>query len=113
LMTLIETWTMSRKAQDCEDIVMKAGVPCSRYATVAELVTDKDLEARNTFAEVSDGSGSFLIPRQPFRLSNSVVEVSRHVADVGEQGESILKQFLGLSDEDVEDFKRAGAIGLK
>ena len=113
LMTLIETWTMSRKAQDCEDILMKAGVPCSRYATVAELVVDKDLEARNTFAEVSDGSGSFLIPRQPFRLSNSAVEVSRHVADVGEQGEAILKKFLGLSDEDVESFKRAGAIGLK
>ena len=38
LMEQIEEWTIGRGARACEDVLMKAGVPCSRYASVAELV---------------------------------------------------------------------------
>jgi crotonobetainyl-CoA:carnitine CoA-transferase CaiB-like acyl-CoA transferase len=111
LMAQIEDWTIDRTARSCEDILMKAGVPCSRYATVAELLTDRELEARATFAEVEDGSGTFIVPRQPFRFSNSDVAVPRHVSDVGADSDGVLGQMLGLSPAEIDDLKAAGVVG--
>jgi CoA:oxalate CoA-transferase len=111
LMTLIEEWTVARTAQACEDILMKAGVPCSRYASVAELLKDPELKAQGTFAEVSDGSGTFNVPRQPFRLSNSAVEVRRSVSDVGADCDAILDNVLGLSSDAIGDLKASGVVG--
>ena len=110
-MTLIEEWTVARTAQACEDILMKAGVPCSRYASVAELLKDPELKAQGTFAEVSDGSGTFSVPRQPFRLSNSAVEVRRSVSDVGADCDAILDNVLGLSSDAIGDLKASGVVG--
>jgi CoA:oxalate CoA-transferase len=111
LMTLIEEWTVARTAQACEDILMKAGVPCSRYASVAELLKDPELKAQGTFAEVSDGSGTFSVPRQPFRLSNSAVEVRRSISDVGADCDAILDNVLGLSSDAIGDLKASGVVG--
>jgi CoA:oxalate CoA-transferase len=111
LMTLIEEWTVARTAQACEDILMKTGVPCSRYASVAELLKDPELKAQGTFAEVSDGSGTFNVPRQPFRLSNSAVEVRRSVSDVGADCDAILDNVLGLSSDAIGDLKASGVVG--
>jgi crotonobetainyl-CoA:carnitine CoA-transferase CaiB-like acyl-CoA transferase len=85
-------------------------VPCSRYTTVAELLNDRELQARETFVEVEDGSGTFIVPRQPFRFSNSAVTVSRHVSDVSADCEAILSHILGLSPEAINDLKTAQVI---
>jgi crotonobetainyl-CoA:carnitine CoA-transferase CaiB-like acyl-CoA transferase len=110
LMTEIEEWTQTQTARECEETLMRAGVPCSRYTTVAELLNDRELRARETFVEVEDGSGTFIIPRQPFRFSNSAVTVSPHVSDVSADCEAILSQVLGLSPEAINDLKAARVI---
>jgi crotonobetainyl-CoA:carnitine CoA-transferase CaiB-like acyl-CoA transferase len=110
LMTEIEEWTQTKTARECEDILMHAGVPCSRYTTVAELLNDPELQTRQTFVEVEDGSGTFVVPRQPFRFSNSAVTVSRHVSDVGADSDAILSQMLGLSPEAIDALKTAHVI---
>jgi CoA:oxalate CoA-transferase len=110
LMTEIETWTISRSAQSCEDILMRAGVPCSRYASVAELLQDPDLKAQGTFVEVEDGSGSFVVPRQPFRLSNSSVAVAGKVSDLGADSDAVLGELLELPREAIAELKSAGVV---
>jgi CoA:oxalate CoA-transferase len=109
-MTEIEAWTSRRSAQSCEDILMRAGVPCSRYASVAELLQDPDLKAQGTFVEVKDGSGSFVVPRQPFRLSNSAVAVAGRVSDLGADSDAILGDLLGLSEQAITELKSARIV---
>jgi CoA:oxalate CoA-transferase len=110
LMNEIEVWTIGRSAQSCEDILMRAGVPCSRYASVAELLQDPDLTAQGTFVEVEDGSGSFMVPRQPFRLSNSSVAVANKVSDLGADSDAVLGELLGFSKEAIAELKLAGVV---
>jgi crotonobetainyl-CoA:carnitine CoA-transferase CaiB-like acyl-CoA transferase len=110
LMTEIEAWTSHRSALSCEEILMRAGVPCSRYASVAELLQDRDLKAQGTFVEVEDGSGSFVVPRQPFRLSNSSVAVGGRVSDLGADSDAILGEMLGLSKQAITELKSAGIV---
>lgn len=101
LLNLIEGWTAERMGQDCEEILMAAGVPCSRYKTVGDLFADPEMHERGTFAEVEDGSGVFSVPVQPFRFSTSSVAPQPHVSDVGEDTEVILRDILGMSAEDI------------
>lgn len=101
LLTLIEEWTVERPGQECENILMHAGVPCSRYKTVEDLFADPEMHARGTFVEVADGSGKFSIPRQPFRLSAASVTPSPHVSDVGEDTVTILSGLLGMTPAEI------------
>jgi CoA:oxalate CoA-transferase len=83
MMAAIEQWTAARSTRDCEDILMAAGVPCSRYLTVAEAMADPQLVARGALATVTDGAGSFLVPNPPFRFADSTVKVGAAVPELG------------------------------
>ncbi|MGE0233045.1 MAG: CaiB/BaiF CoA transferase family protein [Flavobacteriaceae bacterium] len=110
LMDLLEEWTIQRTAQQCEDILMKAGVPSSRYATVADLFADAEMQARGSFTEISDHSGSYRIPVQPFRFSQAAVVSRQHVADVGEDTDAILRDMLNLSADAIAEARASGAV---
>jgi len=83
MMAAIEQWTGARSARDCEDILMAAGVPCSRYLTVAEAMADPQLAARGSLAAVADAAGSFLVPNPPFRFADGTVKVGAAVPELG------------------------------
>lgn len=110
LMDLLEEWTIQRTAQQCEDTLMKAGVPSSRYATVADLYADEEMQARGSFTEISDHSGSYRIPVQPFRFSQATVESRPHVSDIGEDTVTILRDRLQYSEAQIKEAKAGGAV---
>jgi len=110
LMREIETWTETRTARDCEDILMRAGVPCSRYATVSELLVDRVMVERGTYQEVEDGSGRFSVPRQPFLLSEATVSSASWVSDAGADADEILSRVLGKSEDEIADLRRRKVV---
>jgi crotonobetainyl-CoA:carnitine CoA-transferase CaiB-like acyl-CoA transferase len=113
LMTLIEEWSCDRAAADCEEILMRAGVPCSRYKTVADQLVDQDLLSNGTYAEVTDRSGKFLVTNPPFKFSNASVEAEPWVADLGEHQNEILGDMLGISAAELTELASAGIIGRR
>ena len=92
LMAVLEEWTVLRTARACEDTLMKAGVPCSRYLTVAEAMADPQLAARGSLASVNDGAGSFLVPNPPFRFGDGSVGVGSDVPALGADTEAMLEK---------------------
>ncbi|MFZ5779502.1 MAG: CaiB/BaiF CoA transferase family protein [Pseudomonadota bacterium] len=107
LMAAIEAWTAARGARDCEDILMTAGVPCSRYLSVAEAMADPQLAARGTLAQVADGAGSFLVPNPPFQFADSTVSVAATVPALGADTKEVLATILGGTN-DHETKRRTG-----
>ncbi|WP_220129858.1 CaiB/BaiF CoA transferase family protein [Sphingomonas chungangi] len=105
LMELIEEWTLSRPAAECEATLMRAGVPCSRYKTVGDLLAEPAMIDRGTFEEVSDGSGPFSIPRQPFTFSDAPVVSRPHVSDLGEDTAGVLGGMLGMDEARIADLR--------
>ncbi len=83
MMAAIEQWTAERNARECEDVLMAAGVPCSRYFTVAEAIADPQCVSRGTFTTVADGAGRFLVPNPPFRFADGSVAVGPTVPALG------------------------------
>ena len=74
-MALIEDWTCERDGAECEAAMLAAGVPCSRYRSVAEALQDPAMQ-RCGLARVQDAAGAFQVPNPPFRFSGSRAEVS-------------------------------------
>lgn len=110
LMALVEEWTRERTADECERILMRAHVPCSRFKTVSELVQDEELRASGSFAEVGDRAGSFLVPNPPFRFSNADVRAREWVSGVSEDRHQILGE-AGLTDDEIRELESAGVLG--
>ncbi len=105
MMDCVETWTCMRSAADCERLLLAAKVPCSRYRTVDEMLTDEHLLGRGALVQVGDKSGNYMVANTPFRMTGSRVEARPHVADLGENTDEILSSLLGYSAAEIEACK--------
>jgi len=83
-MNEVERWTTPRSARQCEDTLMAAGVPCSRYLTVAEAMAEPQTVARGTMATVEDAAGPFLVPNPPFKFADGSVGAQAAVPLLGQ-----------------------------
>ena len=90
LMAHVEGWTVTRTAETCELLFNDAGVPCSRYRTVAEALEDPISKARGVLGTVQDAAGSFGAPNPPFRMSQSPAVVGRKIPALGEANPEML-----------------------
>jgi CoA:oxalate CoA-transferase len=101
LMAVIEAWTTPRDARECEDTLMKAGVPCSRYLTVGEAMADPHVVARGTLASVADAAGTFLVPNPPFQFADGTVAAAPTVPALGAHTKEILAGLLGMDGDQI------------
>ncbi len=90
IMKEVERWTELRSSEECERLFMEAGVPCSRYRTVAEALADPVSVERGIMGEVEDGAGAFGVPNPPFRMSQTRAQVRRAIPALGEATDEIL-----------------------
>lgn len=111
LLSLTEEWTLKHGAVEGEAILREAGVPCSRYCTIAEMLDDPQLSARQAFATISDEAGSYRVTNPPFRLSSSRAEARDMVAKLGEHGPKLLHDELGCEDTTIASLRERGVLG--
>ncbi|MBF9033238.1 CoA transferase [Rhodobacterales bacterium HKCCE2091] len=90
IMAHVEEWTGTRTSEECERTFMAAGVPCSRYRTVAETLDDPVSVERGVMGQVADGAGEFGVPNPPFRMSLTEARVRRTIPALGEATEELL-----------------------
>lgn len=106
LLAAIEEWTIQRTTAECENVLMKAGVPCGRYRTVDEVLEDPHEIARGSIAKVGYGSGQYYqLPNAPFQISESNTSARDLVAGFNEHAEEVLGTILGYSKEQIEACK--------
>lgn len=99
LMAMIEEWTSTRSAEECESILNAAAVPCSRYFTVREVLGQSHFEKRGSFAVVDDGAGPLKVPNPAFKLSNAQARARGHVPELGADNAEVLSSMLGYSKD--------------
>ena len=95
----MQTWTSERRAKDCENILISAGVPCSRYRSVGEAMNDPQSRARDLMATIESADGGFLVPNPPFQLSLGGVGANAHVAALGQDNGDIPTEDSDLSKQ--------------
>ncbi|MBN8926900.1 MAG: CoA transferase [Rhodospirillales bacterium] len=96
----LEAWTSTRPTAECQAAFEAAGLPCSPYRTVREVLADPQLAHRDAFAEVEDAGGRFKVLNPPFRFSGAEVGVGGFAAALGEHTQSVLRA-AGCSEAEI------------
>ena len=110
LMGLIEEWTKERSSQECEAILLKADVPCSRYRTIREAMAEPHIAARGSLARLGPADADYLVANPPYRMTRSRSEARDLVPRLGQHTDSVLRTWLGMDDHRMADLRRAEAI---
>jgi CoA:oxalate CoA-transferase len=111
LLEIIEAWTSRRPGEECERELMRAGVPCSRYRTVAEAMADPQVKSRGLLAELGEGDERFRVANVPYKLSRSRAAARPLLARLGEHTEEVLHEVLGITPGELAQMRSNGTFG--
>jgi len=85
-------------------------VPCGPILSMKELAEEPALRKTGTVVEVDHPKrGKYLTVGNPIKLSDSPADVRRSPL-LGEHTEEVLRNVVGLTDEDISEARRQGAI---
>jgi crotonobetainyl-CoA:carnitine CoA-transferase CaiB-like acyl-CoA transferase len=107
----IEKWTCTRTASESEQALLSAGVPCSRYRDIAEVLTDEHVVGRGSLAEIRDEAGDFLVANPPYVMSATPARARPFVSAASADSEQILQELLGCTTDEISAWQACGALG--
>jgi len=100
---LLDEWASTKTAAECEAILTKGNVPCSRYSTIRETLQEPHLEQRGSYEVIGDGGGPLKVPNLPFRFRNSDAKARNYVPSLGADNAEVLAKVLGYSTKRITD----------
>ncbi len=102
LMALIEDWTSSRDAAECERVLVENEVPASRYYALKEHLDSPHLYERGSLVRVHDGAGELTIPAAPFQFGDGSVHPGGRVPGLGADTAEVLREHLDYPPDRID-----------
>ncbi len=114
LREIIETWLGGFPDRESAIAALdKERVPCAPVLTLAEAMAHPHLRQRNTVRRAKDPDlGEFDLPGMPVRFSawDQRLGDELRASRLGEDNERVLRQFLGLSNREIEELYAQGVL---
>jgi crotonobetainyl-CoA:carnitine CoA-transferase CaiB-like acyl-CoA transferase len=105
---IIQAWTAQRSTIEVEQAFRAAGVPCSRYRTIGEVLADPQTPA-STFRTVHDGAGDYAVAGIPFTFSGTDAAMA-DVLDVPPLGDDTLQALTDIAGYSAEEAERISPL---
>jgi formyl-CoA transferase len=106
----IEKWTMTLNKMEVMAALNAVNVPCGPILSMMEIAEEPALRKTGTVVEVDHPTrGKYLTVGNPIKLSDSPADVQRSPL-LGEHTDEILKNVLGLKDDEIQAARQQGAI---
>lgn len=109
-MLRVEAWTSQRSSAECEQQLTAAGVPCSRYRRMREVINDPQFAERQTFSTVRDAAGELYTTNLPFSLDRIRPHAGSHIGRIGEDSPDVLNDWLQLEPEQINELIRQQVV---
>lgn len=101
---LVEGWTINHAAEEVMALMQQAQVPAGLVENAEDLFHDPQLKHRQAFASLDHREiGTYQISTAVFRSSKFSNKPRSPAPLIGEHSEYILKEFLGMSDEEIAE----------
>ena len=101
---------MTKDKFEVMDILNPLNVPCGPILSMKELGDEPSLRATGTVVEVDHPDrGKYLTVGNPIKLSDSPAIVHRSPL-LGEHTDEILKEVIGLNEDEISTAREGGAI---
>ena len=107
----IAAWTGQRGQAEIEELLQAHGVPAARSARSEDVLADPQLIHRGHWVTVPHAElGDVTIESARSILSETPARYRRAGPTYGQDNEYVLRELLGLSDEEVVEYVAAGAL---
>jgi Predicted acyl-CoA transferases/carnitine dehydratase len=109
---LINEWTSQYEHYEAMELLQKAGVPAGAVLNAAEVAENEHLKQRGYFLSGSHPKiGTAMFQGSPMKLSKSPITIRRLAPALGEHNEYILKELLGMSEDEIAELEKKQVIG--
>ena len=112
---IIGAWTAQRTPEDVESLLQREGIEATRVATPRDVWLDDQLISRGFFQVVPTSPSAPEVGERPhvrpaWKMSGVPVAVSRRAPQFGEHNHEVLRDLLGLSDDEIDSLRAAGVV---
>ncbi len=108
---LVNSWTAQHTAEEVMALLQSAGVAAGVVQTGEDLSTDPQLKERGFFRRVPDHQGEVrTIESAPYKMSRTPGSVTRGAPAFAADMTYVLRELLGMSDDEVDECAIAGAF---
>jgi crotonobetainyl-CoA:carnitine CoA-transferase CaiB-like acyl-CoA transferase len=97
---MIQSWALTRLAEDIENLMEEAGIPFGRVQTLTEVLNDPQLLAREMFKSVQM-NGETLPVFGPYPKLSDTPGSLRNPPSSGEHNDEVYGTFLGFSTDEI------------
>ena len=110
LETLVNAWTADCTAEEVEAQMQAAGIPSSVVQTTREVMADPQLNHRQTFRDLEHSEVGPVRHICSASLYSKTQPDWRAAPMLGEDNETVLKDLIGLTDDEIADLYAQGGI---
>lgn len=108
---IVAEFVAQRTADEIVELMRVAEVPCSKVATIADIVNDDNVAEEGHIVDVSHPSIEGLrMQASPIRLSETPTSIRTHPPRLGEHSDVVLKRWLSLTDSELTKLKNDSVI---
>jgi CoA:oxalate CoA-transferase len=110
-LALFKEWFSQRTAAEVEKAMVECKIPCSIVKNIEQVNSDPQLKSRDMHLEVEHPRyGAIPTPGIPIKLSETPGEIKLPAPDLSQHNAEVYKEFLGMSEADVEELKKERVI---
>ena len=107
----VEKWLEGRDKAGAAAYLAERGVPAAPVLDAREVIESPHFQARNMIVEFEyPGAGTFRVAGSPAKLGSEPIPPVRRPPLLGEHTDSILRELVGLSDDDIANLRAEGAV---
>ncbi len=107
----VESWTVERTAEEAMTLLQAAGIAAGIVQSGEDLSRDPQLKERGFFRRVPDHQGEVrIIESAPYKMSRTPGSVTRGAPAFAADMTYVLRELLGMSDDEVDECAIAGAF---
>jgi crotonobetainyl-CoA:carnitine CoA-transferase CaiB-like acyl-CoA transferase len=111
LNAILGGWVAERPVQDVVTTLMEAGVSAAPVYDALQILDDPHFTARAAITSVADREfGTVQMPGPVPRFSRTPGEIRTSGPEPGAHNDEIYRELLGLSDDELDQLRAAGAI---
>jgi crotonobetainyl-CoA:carnitine CoA-transferase CaiB-like acyl-CoA transferase len=107
----IGAWTCTLPVAEVVERLAAAGVPAGPVQSPTDLLADPQLRSRGMFWEVEVGGETVVLPELGPKLSASPGRTEHAGGALGAQTDAVLRELLGLDDDELARVHAAGLTG--
>lgn len=99
----ISSWTKQHSTQEVIAQFTAERLPVNQVRNIAEAYEDPHNQERGIFSPIDINRQAVMVPNFPAKLSVTPAEIQGPAPDLGQHSSEILKKYLHLSDEQIQD----------